>query len=161
MMINNKHVWIYLLLTIFALSPLFVLGYLNHQKNNFSCQSEIVISKGNSVYSALMYYHFDNGNGIVETSGYFKKEGAAITKINKRIAFRYWVNDDTLTMVSSYLHNDNVTDASLNALTPDFFLYSDRGVTYQLAKENKSTYLFIQSDTPLFSCVINPVKHPG
>lgn len=154
-MINNKKAGIYLLLITFALSPLLVFGYLNYQKNHFSCQAEAVISKDNTLYTAMMNYHFNGGAGTVDTTGYFKKDGADLAKINKTIAFRYWETNDTLTMVSSYLHEDSDKEKLFNTLTPDFFLYSDRGVTFQLKKQTGSSYLFIQNDTPLFSCVIN------
>lgn len=145
----------YTLLAVAALSPLTYLGYTMYQQEHFSCQAEIVISKDNNNYATLMYYRFDGGTGTLVASGVFKRNGQEIAKISKELTFYYWKEGKSIIMVSANKFDDKESVALLNTLTPDFFLYSDRGMTIQLKRQNASSYLFIQSDTPLFSCIIN------
>lgn len=154
-MINSKNVVWLTLLVVAAISPVTYIGYTMYQKNHFSCQAEVVISKNNTYYTTLMNYHFDGGTGTLEASGSFKRDGVEIDKINKKLSFNYWRKGDSIIMVSSNKYDDKESVALLNTFTPDFYLYSDRGLTIQLKRQNASSYLFVQSDTPLFSCMIN------
>ncbi|SRR5471030_807019 len=154
-MIKTRTVLQYTLLALLSLSPLAYFGYQKYQENHFSCQGEVMIFKDNSYYTSIMNYRFDGGSGILDAKGFFKKDGAEIAKINKKLAFNYWWEGKSLIMVSDNKYDDKETVALLNTLTPDFFLYSDRGMTIQLKRQNASSYLFTQSGAPLFSCLIS------
>lgn len=152
---NTKKVISCTLLALLALSPLAYFGYIKYQDDHFSCQTEVNIIKKNSEYSAIMNFHFEAGNGTIDTAGVFKEDGVEVARINKKLAFVYWNEGGSTIMVSSIEHVDKDTVAQLNTLTPDFFLYGDRGVSFKLKRENASTYIFIQAGTPILSCLIN------
>lgn len=152
---NPKKVISCTLLALLALSPLAYFGYIKYQDDHFTCQTEVKIIKKNSEYSAIVNFHFEEGNGTINTAGVFKEDGVEVARINKKLAFVYWNEGKSTIMVSSIEHADKDTVAQLNTLTPDFFLYSDRGMLLQLKRENASTYLFVQAGTPIFSCLIN------
>jgi hypothetical protein len=145
-------------LVFLTLSPLALVTYLDYQKDHFSCQAAVDITKNDYSLESIMNYHFDGGKGLLSSKGILRRGGKEIATINKKLAFNYWKEDKTVIFISTNDYDNDENIELLNSLAPDFFLYSDRGISIQLKRLNESSYLFTQSGTPLFTCVITTIS---
>ncbi|HHD7444733.1 TPA: hypothetical protein ACOVFI_003860 [Citrobacter braakii] len=152
-----KLVFKLLMLACLTLSPLALVTYLDYQKDHFSCQASVDITKNDYSLESIMSFHFDGGKGLLSSKGILKRGGSEITRINKKLAFNYWKEDKTMIFISTNDYDNDANIELLNSLAPDFFLYSDRGISIELKRLNESSYLFTQSGTPLFTCVITAI----
>lgn len=153
-MINRKNLLSYILITLFALSPLLWIGFSHYKTNHFSCQSKINLLHKEDRYSVIMTYHFAGGAGQIESRGEYFQAGKVLKKISRDMNFTYSRQGDNLVMVSSEKYDDSSIVNLLTPFTPDFFRYSERGLSMKLVQQNAGAYLFTLNETPIFYCLL-------
>ena len=152
MIMNNKAMrWS--IIFLLAVSPLFVAGYLHYQRNNFSCETHVIIVEQGAVIDTVMNFSFNNGVGSYDASGEYIEENAQPVAISNKVGFSYWREGDETIMVSD--ETNVLPKKKLNYLSyvPDFFQHRERGIRLNILPANADSYYFIYSNSPVIYCI--------
>ena len=148
----NKKALRWSVIFLLAISPLFVAGYLHHQRNNFSCETHVTIVEQHAVIDSIMNFSFNDGVGSYDSSGDYIEENNPPVAISNKVGFTYWREGDEVVMVSD--ETNFLPKKHLNYLTyiPDFFQQRERGIRWSILPANADSYYFIYSNSPVMYC---------
>lgn len=151
-MIMNKPVLRWSTLFLGAISPLFVAGYLHHQRNNFSCETHVTIVEQRAVIDLIMNFSFANGAGTYEGSGDYLEENKPPVAISNKVGFTYWREEGEMILVSNETNILPKKHLNYLAYVPDFFQHRERGIRLNIRPANADSYYFSYSDSPVMYC---------
>ncbi|ALR78604.1 hypothetical protein [[Enterobacter] lignolyticus] len=150
---KNVRLLLNLLITLVVISVALA-GYVNWQKNHFSCEAQITLVTDRGTEDLIMHFRFSGDTGQYESKGkYVTASGREIPTSNK-IDFTFWRDGDALVMISDETNAIPKTAGSVYPYTPDFFYSRERGLRWKLTMENAAGYLFSYDGTPAFYCAI-------
>ncbi|KFC76673.1 hypothetical protein [Buttiauxella agrestis] len=150
-----KSLLMFLPLILFAITPLLYYTHDYYKKYNYTCESSTTLTKGNHQYMNTTTYHFSNGRGYINTQGNFSIDGKPVATVVKNLQFNYTISGDNIVMVSTDKYDDLANVLLMRGFIPDFYLYSDRGLSLHMNRINNDAYLFTLNKTPLFYCLID------
>lgn len=123
-----------------------------YQKTHFMCEGEINISHDNITFNSLLHFKFNNGKGYFNSLGRLTRDGKVTEGLSKALTFDYTTYRGYIIMLSGENKTSYTKENPLAHIVPDFFLYSERGFQIKMIRQNASSYLFLQEETPLFYC---------
>lgn len=143
--------------TLFFITIVGCLSFIYaHKKhiNNFTCQGQVNSFKGSVSYRARDQYTFSNGNGEIQTVGFYINKDQK-KEITYNIKFTYDIIGDDFYMFSTYSSLNSADANLLNDVVPDFYLYKDRGFRMIVSLYDKNTYVFSTLGVPFLVCTNN------
>ncbi|MCK7229997.1 hypothetical protein L8P27_19525 [Enterobacter asburiae] len=150
----NKHLTIitWVAACLVSLTALFLFFYHKHTTYEFSCQGEVTSKGSNAVVRHLIAVNMERGEGRFDIIDQFTpSETQAQKKIINTLFFHYSQKDNRVMMVSE-TENQYADYLRTETIVPDFFLRQNRGLALKMIPVNKSAYLFIDGNTPVFFC---------
>ncbi|MFB0712924.1 hypothetical protein ACEU59_17380 [Buttiauxella noackiae] len=146
--------WYYILLALLAAGVFLttIFYWVKYQDDNFTCEGEINIIRDNVAFNALLHFKFNNGKGYFNSLGNLSKDGKVTERLSKALTFNYTNYHGYIIMLSGENKTSYTKENPLAHIVPDFFLYSERGFQIKMIRQNASSYLFLQEETPLFYC---------
>lgn len=142
--------WVAILLAI--ATPLLYAGYLNYQRNHFTCGAHAVIVDEDAVLDMITNYTFENGSGSYEGSGKYIKNAQPVLEVSNKVSFNYWRENGRIIMVSNETNELPKRSEPLLDHMPDFYHMRDRGISIDIVRANANNAWFIYGNTPVFYC---------
>lgn len=141
------------LITVLVLfSPLLVNYYFKYKENNFSCRGKMNVTKSGAEYSSSMEFNFKDGKGKFYSIGQFSDADNKNKKVIIHFNFTYlYHNKNDVVLVSSEGIKNSGLVALLSPLLPDFFLTKQRGIIFEIHRQD-SNYVFINDNMPYLLC---------
>lgn len=141
-----------LLATLVLLSPLLINYYFKHKENNFSCRGKMSVKKSDGEYSSSMEFSFKDGKGKFYSIGQFNDTDNKKKKVIIHFNFTYLYHDKNhIVLISSEGIKNSGLVTLLSPLLPDFFLTKQRGIIFEIHRQN-SSYLFLNDNMPYLLC---------
>ncbi|MEX2990831.1 hypothetical protein [Serratia fonticola] len=140
------------LMVLVLFSLLIVNYYFKYKENNFSCRGKMNVTKWGADYSSSMEFDFKDGKGKFYSIGQFNDADNKNKKVIIHFNFTYmYHNKNDVVLVSSEGIKNSELVALLSPLLPDFFLTKQRGIIFEIHRQN-SSYVFINDNMPYLLC---------
>ncbi|SFD95546.1 hypothetical protein SAMN05216563_102263 [Phytobacter palmae] len=133
-------------------APLLCAGYLNYQRNHFTCGAHAIIVDDDAILDIITDYSFDSGSGSYESSGKYIKGMQPALAASNNVSFNYWYENGQMIMVSNDTNELPKRAEPLLDHVPDFYHLRDRGISIDIVRANAESYYFVYGHTPVFYC---------
>ncbi|CAI2500324.1 Uncharacterised protein [Serratia proteamaculans] len=151
----NKYIM--LLILSLATSVIFIC-VLWESKDQFSCQSNIIIKNRGSVFYGIINFNVSSDNGTVNINGFIKNETAPDYIINRTILFSSSIHGGISVWKSTNVsigNTDTTPTQLLIGIIPQVYLESLTISDVSFQKLDNKSYLFLREFVPYAYCKVS------
>jgi hypothetical protein len=151
--INNYIVFFAFLFIIFTI----VILFLSKNKDQFSCQSNVIIKNASSVFHGVINFNVSSNNGAVNINGFLKNPTKSDYIVNRTILFSSSLHGGTSVWESTSIsisNTDTTPTELLNGILPQVYLEPSTISDVSIRRLDKKSFLLLKEYIPYVYCTV-------
>ncbi|WP_313080564.1 hypothetical protein [Atlantibacter sp.] len=149
---NNISKFLWSVAAILIVLTGFVAYSEHHKQTHFICQNEITFFNQHAKMVSDNGFQFDGTQGRYTATGSFSINGQPAQQVNNTFGFNFWLLDKKIIIMANEESHHSPSYKKIPLYIPDVVFHRDMAIVMNIIKINRSAYLLLRNDVPIFYC---------